>query len=144
MSLKMPILTRFYKHLWELFLEDNDEEDKEILLDTDADLEDEEPRFDHAPESGIFLGHNDYNVEAGDGKIKNIKHDIYFYPDEEDGNHTALARTGNQHDQVLPFDIESIVSHVESNPKDSYMKKLLDMVKKHPSVQKSWWKMKNF
>ena len=144
MSSKIPILTRFYKHLWKLFLEDNDEEDKEILLDTDADLEDEEPRFNHAPESGTFLGHNDANYKGGDGSMKNIKHDIYFYPDDEDGDHTILARTGNHHDQVKPFAIEDIVSQLDRNPDNLYMKKLLDMVKNHPSIQKSWWKMKNF
>ena len=144
MSSKIPILTRFYKHLWKLFLEDNDEEDKEILLDTNTDEEDEEPRFDHAAESGIFLGHNDADYRTGSGTIKNIKHDIYFYPDEEDGDHTVLARHGDKHDQIRPFDIEAIMGQLDRNPDNLYMKKLLDMLRKQPGIQKSWWKMKNF
>ena len=51
MSSKMPILTRFYKHLWKLFLEDGEEDDKEILLDLDLDDEESDENNKKANES---------------------------------------------------------------------------------------------
>lgn len=51
MSSKMSILTRFYKHLWKLFLEDSEEDDKEILLDLGLDDEENDENDKEANES---------------------------------------------------------------------------------------------